>query len=297
MREMELISSELTVVVPVSNMAGKLANLSKWLVASSSSPNIRVILVHDIKDDLTSAELQSLASNCSKVKLIEGYFGNPGRARNEGFRHVKTEWVTFWDSDDIPIWEKYLEIILSVNDENIAIGEYSVQNVMDQTVKHHRIGGTSHKKLLDHILKNPGVWRMVFRTSKVGATTFAETKMGEDQYLLFNINLSKEKLFVFKENIYFYLTNQESQLTKSPDAADELFQTLKLEKVCLDRNPNLRNHFNYSLLAGQIITIIYRRKWKLSINKFVAITNLLVKHPAILCKFPRIIKLRVRKKN
>jgi glycosyltransferase involved in cell wall biosynthesis len=290
-----MISSELTVVVPVSNMAGKLTNLSKWLLESSRSSNIRVILVHDIRDGLTSSELRTLTSKCKNVQLIENYFGNPGSARNEGLRHVKTEWVTFWDSDDVPIWEKYLEIIRKMKSEDMAIGEYSTQSTTDLIIEHHRIDNTSYDNLIDHILKNPGVWRMLFRSSKISGTKFAETKMGEDQYLLFNLNLSKEKFFVFTENIYFYLTNQESQLTKSPIAADELFKTLKLEVVCLNRNPFLANDFNYSLLAGQILTIIYRNKWKLSINKFVTISKLLLEHPKILSKLPHIIKLRIGK--
>ena len=297
MRANELSSGELTIVVPISNMAGKLTNLSNWLVAASNSPRVRVILVHDIRDNLTSSELKSLTSECGNVKLIEKYFGNPGSARNEGFRHVTTEWVTFWDSDDIPIWQKYLEMISNVIDENIAMGEYSERNVKQKTAKHHSIDSTNQKKILNHILENPGVWRMIFRTSKLHVTSFADTKMGEDQYFLFQLNLGDEKISVFKENVYFYMTNQESQLTNSSSSSDELFRTIKLEKSQLTNKPDLRNNFNYSLLAGQIVTFLYHRKWKFSLHKFAAIIHLLTKYPVIVLKIPTIIKLRARKKN
>ena len=75
----------LSVVIPVSGMAGKMQNLERTL-NSCFLENVEVILVHDIQDTETHLELKTIKEKYFDQEIIlrSGIWGNPGEARNLG---------------------------------------------------------------------------------------------------------------------------------------------------------------------------------------------------------------------
>ena len=147
----------LTVIVPVSNMAGNLKNFHEFLAAGIRA-GFNFIVVHDIQDELTGPELDHIVSKYSptKVSLHEVKFGNPGDTRNYGIQYVKTDWICFWDSDDEPIVENFSKMIelAEINQKKIAIGWFQSVDHIHSDLKFEVIPFLG----LDQVSRNPGIW-------------------------------------------------------------------------------------------------------------------------------------------
>ena len=93
----------LTIISPVTLMAGRLNRLSTWLRDIESS-DVEVILIHDYRDQATADELIEIIARykSGRLKLIEGNYGSAGMARNAGLNIATGRWIAFWDSDDLP---------------------------------------------------------------------------------------------------------------------------------------------------------------------------------------------------
>ena len=107
---------ELSIIVPVTKMHGRLDNFKK-MVEDISNLSIQLIVVHDIDDDKTGRELQIILKNNANIKLIEGKYGSAGGARNAGLELVDSEWIGFWDSDDKPQVKQYLDLVAKIKGE------------------------------------------------------------------------------------------------------------------------------------------------------------------------------------
>ena len=72
-------SYNLSVIVPISKMAGKLGSLKSW-VKEAIKNDVQVILVHDYRDQETSDELSEFVRQVDSyaIAFIEGKFGAPG---------------------------------------------------------------------------------------------------------------------------------------------------------------------------------------------------------------------------
>ena len=80
-----IMEIELCVIVPLTRMSGRLTEISTWL-KTLPQRNLRVVIVHDVQDEITSPELIVLIDSCAdnRIILFEGKFGSPGNARNFG---------------------------------------------------------------------------------------------------------------------------------------------------------------------------------------------------------------------
>lgn len=204
-------------------MAGKLQNLASWLIDTGA---YSVILVHDVRDDETSVELKKIirSSKNSNIEFIEGFFGSPGIARNQGLRMVLTEWVCFWDSDDLPNIKGFEKLIsLSGADDEVLIGNFIEANIetLDEVLRE-----VDKKNILSSIADFPGIWRMVFRSSTLIDLNFSDHLMGEDQLFLLNYRFAVRKLHHEEIFVYKYFKGFEGQLTSNPKALASLEKTL-----------------------------------------------------------------------
>jgi glycosyltransferase involved in cell wall biosynthesis len=89
--------SSITVVIPTYNRVSLLPQTLETVFAQRPTP-AEVIVVDDGSTDGTGEYLESV--DVSMLKNQEGGWG-PARARNEGFRRVKSDLVAFLDSDDL----------------------------------------------------------------------------------------------------------------------------------------------------------------------------------------------------
>ena len=100
----EAVAREITVVMPVYNRAAIVGEAVRSIAAQRVRP-AALLLVDNASIDGTAAVLASLASELSapgfEVRVLSE--GTPGAAaaRNRGLTEVTTDWVMFFDSDDV----------------------------------------------------------------------------------------------------------------------------------------------------------------------------------------------------
>jgi len=270
---MHILESEskaiLSVITPISRMAGKLENLTDWLYEIADLP-VQAIIVHDVQDELTGPELDRLiaALGNSRISIIHKYCGSPGTARNVGFEYASANWVCFWDSDDRPRVPEFLEMIriASENNNDYCVGSY--MEVSPTTIKHQPLPTAPNFDPLQ-LLKNPGIWRMGFNRDFISRARFAESRMAEDQFFLCNLNLHTSKIYVSENTVYEYHTNFGNQLTKNKKALNDIPQVIKM-LVDLIASVDSANQifFIHNVISRVSLTGIKKAKFKTKIEIF-----------------------------
>jgi glycosyltransferase involved in cell wall biosynthesis len=248
----------LSVLVPIKNMSGRLTNIEIWLQRISHY-NSEVIFIVDSSSDETFSDLNTIvdSNNYEKVKIIKGNFGGPGDARNFGIAQATGEWVAFWDSDDNPNVDAFVNMINNAQQagKQIAVGDWRKVN------SNLEISQAQFKKKYDFNLlfflktvRNPGIWRWAFKRRIIDGVYFPNLLMGEDQVFLANLNIDWLKVYRDKENVYDYIQGNPSQLTSSHLAVND---RLKMSQH-LVKNPVNSKYFSF-------FTRILRIKIKLSV--------------------------------
>jgi len=219
----------LTVIVPITNMAGKLQNLAKWIPIAANN-KIGIVIVHDISDSATQSELESLLSsfNSESITLTSGYYGSPGAARNQGLSLANSKYISFWDADDLPNpIQVYDSILNSKIDFDILIGQYVIRNhsVSDQIILPPK--DTNIKS----VAFSPGLWRMVFRREFINELSFKQLQIGEDQ-IFFAECLCLSPKFMFSTSVFYeYFRGVEGQLTRKYSARPDLIEVFEIIRV------------------------------------------------------------------
>lgn len=210
-------SSLLTVIVPTKNMHLKLELLKSWLCECEKYP-IQVIIVVDFSSDGTFDEISSFVSMLgnSSIRIIHGNYGSPGLARNAGLKGINSNWLAFWDSDDYPILENVFEALhAKLMDTDIIIGGF-ITHEFDQPVISRTLSTNQETQngTLE-ILRNPGIWRWIFRSSLVSDLEFPNLGLAEDQCYLASV-LSKNPIILkSKKTFYDYSTNRYNSQTST----------------------------------------------------------------------------------
>jgi len=264
-------SVELTVVVPVTLMAGRLARLEEWLNIAKRYP-IQVLIIHDKRDLATGEQLATLIRqlNTEFIEVIEGNYGNPGTARNQGITRANGKWITFWDSDDSPFVESVMSEIETIpNSIEIIVGSF-------RKVDENKgvISNWDKPRNLQDIAMNPGVWRMIFRTSSIESSRFPGLLMAEDQVFLSKIRIAERRMKFTSSEFYTYFVGNSTQLTKSKLALADLPRAM-LEIGT--RNSQVSNHqlkFDMFLIARQFITTLRKATKEIKIAAIVAILRI-----------------------
>ena len=244
---------ELSVVVPISRMAGKMELMFSW-ISNTLNRDVQIILVHDIQDPRTSDELVQFMSRISQsnVKLIEGIYNSPGLARNAGLELAEGFWVQFIDSDDLPSIEGSLSLIEDARKESdILVGSFTYWDARHN--KKWRLASTGDARL--DLSLNPGIWRLIFRRERIHTANFSQFRMGEDQLFLLENRIFNCQLEFSDREIYRYSVGQSGQLTAQSWALKELEllipQSIRAYK---DSNPNVLK-YDSILVTRQILTL------------------------------------------
>lgn len=210
---------KLSVVVPVSNMAGKLQNLEKSLRSCTSE--IQIIIVHDYRDENTRHELKELIKKFPEIEIqfLEGTFGSPGAARNVGMQHANGEWLTFWDSDDIGYGNILLNSLAKTKVQtSLLIGQFQTFNLNSQELS------IWQTRSLKDVAKRPGIWRAAFRNKNL--VPFEKLSMGEDQLFLLQNMPIEGNIEISDDIFYMYFIENPNQLTKSRSKINDISQII-----------------------------------------------------------------------
>ena len=264
----------LTIVTPVTSMAGKLDLLKKWTSEISSFP-VEIIIVHDYRDEKTELELRAICSKDNKIKFISGRYGSPGAARNEGIAIATGKWICFWDSDDYPQVSEFMDMVNHGNDHDLLIGWFMERKRKSNMV--HQVNARSRNIAVETI-RMPGLWRMAFKLTLIEKNRFTQMRMGEDQIFLAAANIQNLKYFVYPKVVYHYVHDNVSSLSKNRTARKDLTESI-LHLISLIKKSD--NNFESILpyLINLNLTALKFSNLKTRINVIKGTLKLLLNFP------------------
>lgn len=247
----------LSIVVPIRDMSGRLDPLFKWVKIALKN-RCEVVLVHDYADSTTELELTSFVKtqSASKLVFLSGSFNSPGLARNEGMARVSGDFVAFWDSDDLPDVEEMLQLAQQCkeSDYDIGIGGFLT---LDEDNRVLNVFPTSFQSSIEKIAMNPGLWRMVFKTSILANVRFSNLLLAEDQLFLAMTHPTERKILVSDRIVYRYKVKQEGSLTTIKQNTRDLVKALqKLRFILRDHNYKSDLRFILTLFVNNSLTVI-----------------------------------------
>ena len=262
---------DLGIIIPVSNMAGNLEKLKNTL-SQGIKYGIRFIVVHDFQDSQTGEELKSLINEIGSenILLIEGEFGSPGAARNKGLEVNSHQWVAFWDCDDLPIVNNFLEMVNKAAAEKsvVAIGSFINISDLDSSTLNKQVLDTYKPQALRQIASKPGIWRFAFRKEFLQGRKFPNLRMAEDQVFLGSLELGVAKTYIEKDFVYSYFSGASHHLTSKKYVMDDLLIAALLTKMQLRDKNGLDYGFSLELLTRQLISAILHGDYKVKTRAF-----------------------------
>jgi len=258
---------KLSAVIPVhgSAYASRIHFLREII---KSSAQVKLVIVADGLNQADTSALEEIVkeNDFIRIDLIHGIFGDPGSARNAGLEIVDTNWVCFWDSDDIPnpVNFKSMVDMAESADAKVAKGCYEVFDVKSGKRNPVYTQHVSIQNSARHLL-DPGIWRYAFSKEIYKKTRFPALRMGEDQDYLVKVLLEKKEIFQTKDLVYTYRLGHETQITKSGTAFLDVSQSLKfLEDLLIEKR---NDHAAYVIILTSYVKQLISGVKRIGIKK------------------------------
>jgi glycosyltransferase involved in cell wall biosynthesis len=253
----------LTIAIPVGNYERDKSNIFHYL-DQLHSLNAKIILIIDDPKFVLSEDLEEKLVGLGREKVVViKYDGrNPGGARNLAIKIADTSWIQFCDSDDYSAIEGTLKLLESARYEkcDAIIAGFIYREALSEEVPAKQVNLESNMiNRVFGIVKNPGIWRWIFRTDVVKDCKFPETRMAEDQVFISRFLARNPVLFFKNDVIYTYNTNVSGSLT-SNFQSDELDKSLKYFSTLRIQNLSWQNLSLICLLYHKLIYSRDKRK-------------------------------------
>ena len=235
---------ELTAIVAIGPRPINEITISSW-APQLVNLDLEIIFVLDnfINEKLQSEISELYSYSGINHKIIHVDVQSPGKSREAGMSLAKGNWLVFWDCDDYP---QNIDLAIdrckkSADNTNFLIFQFIARNLFHKHPKKRTDNSVNHS--LAPWTKNPGMWRVFFRRSRVADLKFENMRMGEDQVFLVKCNIDDSEVSFIDEVAYEYIVGNSGQLTNSKSRKDE--SRLALLSVERHLNSNHGERYRY----------------------------------------------------
>lgn len=215
----------ISVIIPVYNVEHYLRRCINSVI-NQDYDNVEIILIDDGSTDNSSVICDSYANSHGNIRVIHKENEGQGKARNEGLRNIKGEYVTFIDSDDIyhPQMLSVLYNMIEINDADIATCD-RIRFYDDNFKFNHRIEDVATEKVFCgrdaamHLaskttLLKPAAWDKMYRVNLFEDIKFP-TGLFEDMLPAHRLLLKASRVAISKEKLYGYFIHPNSIITSA----------------------------------------------------------------------------------
>jgi hypothetical protein len=218
---------DLTAVVTVGSRPLNEIRISSW-ASKLRDLDLEIIFVFDNFDNsILQKEIVDLYSRYGiNHKIINVKVQSPGKSREAGMKVAKGNWIVFWDCDDDP-HNTNMAIDLCRNSTanvNFLIFKYKARKLSQKGSTKESVIYINESPV--NWTKNPGIWRIYFRKSRVVNLAFEDMRMGEDQVFLVKCDMNGSEVSFVNEVAYEYFVGNSGQLTNSNSSKEELKRAL-----------------------------------------------------------------------
>jgi len=261
-----------TIVTPLTGGPEPRQNLRAWVGKVRDLP-IKLILVHDETNSQTRNEVSAIASllPSDQVEVVNGNFGSPGGARNAGLELVDSEWVVFWDSDDVGEPENLIRIIETNSDASVVICAFT-RNQDFGTGGPYLRTIDEERNIYLQMANQGGLWRYVIKRHLIKDLRFSLNMMGEDQQFLVGLNLSTVDIRKSSTVVYNYYYGSERHLTSNRKIQSQVESTLRSLREQLMKQNKRFNLFETAVYFKLLLSVC---KYSPVLNKISATLDFL----------------------
>lgn len=210
---------QISVIIPVYNTG---AYLSRCIdsILDQTFPDFELFLVDDGSSDESPGICDAYAQKDSRIRVIHQKNQGQSVARNNAIAQMQGQWVMFCDSDDW-IHPRTLEWLYRTAREcqvKISIAGYQETTGEDPVVTPEQLVPqiwTPKDFYMEHFINATiPVMKLIHREA-LGDLRFPVGKYIDDEYIVYRILFTQEKLAVLEAPLYAYYINPVS-LTKRP---------------------------------------------------------------------------------
>ena len=278
----------ISIIVPVYNAENYIAKCIESLI-NQTYKNIEIILVDDGSTDKSAIICDEYAKKDSRIFVLHQKNGGVSRARNNGIKIAKGDFIAFVDCDDfvnVDMYEKLLNkqqendfdiVFCRLNeicdDKIIKVHEDKLQALCDTLdisyfVNQERFSTKNNKVHIKHCVWR-GLWRSLYKKELLDDVKFDETfSMGEDVCLLIELftkfNL---RLGVVDDYLYNYVIRQGS-LCRDTSAFEARINKIKSDTLNFENciSKILEKHPNKEEIVGKFLFNEYIKCYLIALN-------------------------------
>jgi len=250
----------LTAIIPVTRIY-RFENIFEKMLKSVLERSIFLIIVHDIQDSKTSNTLNLLLNELPSKQflLLEGAYGSPGAARNAGLKHVKTDWVVFWDADDLPNPDSFLQMQNFGTEHNfdLVVGNILVTDYLFHTQKRHSV--KPYSNYFDLFATLPAFTRVLYRFEFIRRLEYPTIKFGEDLCFLMTALSCSPSIGLLDVDAYKYILYPAGQQTQAKGIVENTSLALQITSDL----PRINKSFKMMLLVVELRMVMsaLKRSW------------------------------------
>ena len=198
---------KITAIIPVYDWNKVLDNI-KYLVNLKDIHKFKLIFILDSCPLYAENDLKELLFSTKNINFIvlNRNYNSAAESRNEGLSIVDTEWLCFWDSDDLPNLNEFYNLYTSVSSENVDLVVGQIRTDYLRNGLEIKSKKTKTSSLLTLAL-DLGFTRILYRTLFIKELFFSKYKIGEDILFLAEIICKKPNIIFSQASVYNYLNS------------------------------------------------------------------------------------------
>lgn len=235
---------KVSIIVPTFNNEEYIQKCLMSLIKQTLK-EIEIIVINDGSTDYTPSIASVFASEDKRIVYISQKNAGPSKARNEGLKIAKGEYIAFVDADDW-IEEDFIEKLyeaITRNDCDVAVATIIRKRKNSQKYRVHYTEENIFTSLEDKIkiCKVPAccyVWNKLYRADKIKNYLFKEGVFFEDVIWLPEVLKNTDKLVTVPNTNYYYIVNNNSIVKKLPSSKkqEDSYRSKKYIKKFFEEN-------------------------------------------------------------
>jgi hypothetical protein len=200
-------TNKITAIIPIHNW-DKVSDNIKYLVNLKDIHKFKLIFILDSCSLYAENDLKEILFSTKNINFIvlNRNYNSAAESRNEGISIVDTEWLCFWDSDDLPNLNEFYNLYTSVSSENVdlVVGQIRTDYLRSGLkIKSKTTKTRSHLTLALDL----GFTRILYRSLFIKELFFLKYKIGEDILFLAEIICKKPNIIFSQALVYNYLNS------------------------------------------------------------------------------------------